>query len=283
MQKLEHLLTVTAELDRAALVRQRQSLALYCPEPLTHWIAINEPDPDLESWERDLEPFKGTHSLRIIAANTEKYQFTVQALAKQNNWGWQRQQIVKLAMHELIAADYLVLDSKNFCIRQTSLDQWSGQTASGFRENLEAKGGGWLKTLKAYTEFFGVEQNTRPWSMQTPYKFEYRILQDLHQQYPKIYREIWDLPVWPSEFLLYSVYLEKRQHKGNTQKPSHWTVWSKNSHSDFLEIRDKIYRKPEITLAALHRDFIKKLSTEQRARVNQWLTSLGLRPLGASE
>ena len=283
MSKLEHIVTVTAELDRAALVRQRQSLALYCPEQLTHWIVINELEPDLTSWQRDLEPLKGTHSLRIIAANTEKYQFTVRALAKHCDWGWQRQQIIKLDLHAEIGADYLVLDSKNFCIRPTSLRQWNTQTASGFRENLQAKGGGWLKTLKAYREFFAVAQNPRPWSMQTPYKFEYRILQDLYQQCPEIYNEIWNLPVWPSEFLLYSVYLESKQQSRNAEKLNHWTVWSKNSYEDFLNIRDKIYTKPDITVAGLHRDFIKKLSTEQRTAVNQWLTSLGLRPLGVTE
>lgn len=283
MPKLENLLTVTAELDRAAALRQRQSLAIYIQEPLTHWIVINEQNPDLESWQRDLESFKGTHQLKILELDMAQYQFSVQALAKQNNWGWQRQQIIKLAAYQQIGADYLVLDSKNFCIRPTSLAQWQQQTASGFRENLEAKGNGWLNTVKAYTTFFGVEQNTRPWSMQTPYRFEYKILEDLHRQHPEIYREIWDLPVWPSEFLLYSAYLDLRQHRGNTQKPSHWTVWSRNSYSDFLEIRDKIYAKPEIKMAGLHRDFIKKLNTEQRVSVNQWLTLLGLRPLEATD
>jgi hypothetical protein len=83
----------------------------YLKTPSTHWVVVESTNKFHHEWEDKLSPFYTFHKLKLMFFG--EFEYPVKS-------GWDRQQILKLSISKYIRGEYyLVLDCKNFFIRDT--------------------------------------------------------------------------------------------------------------------------------------------------------------------
>ena len=121
-----NLVTVTCLIDQPAMLVQAESIRKFL-SPCTHYVIVNEINPDLAKWRDLLQEYYTNHILILL-------RFT-----DYEGSGWHTQQTYKLLVGEHIDDDYLVLDSKNFFIKHCQLTEWEGRYGDGTIRNIGDK------------------------------------------------------------------------------------------------------------------------------------------------
>lgn len=134
------LVTVTCDRDLHQQVLQSHSLDKFLTDNCTHWIVVEHTQHPMSYWNDKLSKYYTRHKLNLIDGNIN--------LIDLNLPGYIRQQIIKLAISQLITSDdYLILDSKDVLLRTTSIDDWVTTEGSGVIYNPPIETTELIKTM----------------------------------------------------------------------------------------------------------------------------------------
>lgn len=256
------LVTVTCKKDLQFFELQVKSTVKFL-QPCTHWVIINEDDP-AEALEKISKVYQNSqHQLKIL---TQKDFMPLQGS------GWQKQQAYKLLVSKYINDDYLLLDSKNFFIRNCSTDHWKNTVGCGFLERVVD--GPWEEASNYYARQLNKDVLHRCLSVQTPFKIQKSILDKLDNIDSAIKRfNLKPLDTLHSEFLFYSYLLDRPLPQTGCL---HKTLW-KISHinGDLLDALKYEFERGWLCLG-IHRDFLSSLHEMDLNKINEFLDYLDL-------
>jgi len=281
------LVTVTCNRDFQHMLLQAESIQKFI-EPCTHWIIINEyEDLDVNKWHNALSKFYTKHKFYILTPDNFK---TDQMPHRK----WHGQQYFKLAVSKLINTDYLILDTKNFFIRPTSLNYWKNILGNGILYELGKDGEAW----EDISEYYAKKLNTTPLPHHlcavTPFKVDIDIMRTynignlINDLYPTKeeeteYLKLNGKKLFPSEFVLYS-YIAKdyiSMYKSIETSSLHVIpkhLQNKNEKQIFVEIIRKILQAKvnnNIKSFAVHPLIFGYLTNTHIKYINTWLIKLG--------
>jgi hypothetical protein len=224
------LLTVTCNRDFQQMILQAESISKFV-KPCIHWVIINEPDPDINYWRHHLTPYYKNHMLKVKPRLVES---TVEN-------GWYTQQLQKIAAAQLILKDYMVLDSKNFFIKNVDIDNFQHILGNGnqvpsssYKKNVQ-------RFLSHCSKLFNKPIPEKLLTEFTPFVIKYKPLVDVLQKYNTIelipeYKNFGNYKV--SEFLMYSILIQDLEEYQNFNEPvsSCTTVWGNYNDSNINPI-----------------------------------------------
>ena len=264
------IVTVTCLRDLNDMLRQAESIEKFV-EPCTHWVVVN--DHSLDLFKQMLSPYYTKHFLNLV-------NFSDRFLNKVD-CGYRRQQIIKLRMAKFLKEKYLVLDSKNFFIKNTNVNEFKNQIGSGILELVD-NNHLFYDTVEQYKNILDCKKLDN-WhlAIQTPFVIDPVVLNDniylesLLYEFSKIYP-------YMSEFFLYSLMYE--QHKGikiseelkKSSKPIHYTAFEKKESIE--NIIQSLYNL-NVKVLALHRNYIDSVDNKEIEVFNKFLISLGFKNL----
>mgnify|MGYP001586876735 CR=1 FL=1 len=264
------LLTVVCNRDKDIMLLQAESISLFL-EPCTHYIVINEEVPDINSWKELLQPYYSKHKLIILHYPLETY--IPRWKNGEQHVGWHRANVLKFLAYKDIQDDYLILDSKNIFIKNTSIEDFRGQLGCGlfwhYIKDMEEKN---AETFQYYTD---VSKKYPKWicGVEMPFLFEKNVLEtiedlDLFSQWYS------DQPVWPSEPIYYSFLISDRLQEEPEMFRQHWVYWQ--YHNTFkIPEETFIFHPYDIRVLGLHRLFLDKVSCDEKNKFNEYLADIG--------
>lgn len=247
--------------------------------PCKHVIIINESYPDLEFWNRWLKPYYTNHELVIRPRIQYPYPSSVLGVRDRygaidtTSSGWRTQQLQKMLLAYEYEDDYLLLDSKNFFIRQTDIMEWDESIGSGSYMGFGAIHH-FVGTYEKYSELFekDIEYYTGPY---TPFKIKRESLASKCKiselGYKLFYPEHYNVPA--SEGIFYSFLIEDEinQLVGIPFVKS-LTIWG-DDKSNFVKTLFKMLADPNIKVAGLHREILSTMTKQDLKIVDFWLNS----------
>jgi hypothetical protein len=247
--------------------------------PCKHVIIINESHPDLDFWIRWLQPYYTNHELVIIPRID--YAYPTNSLGTRDRYGgvdgvssgWRSQQLQKMLLAYKFEDDYLLLDSKNFFIKPTDINEWDNSIGSGNYTQFNAVNH-FVGTCQKYSELFEKEivYYTRP---STPFKVKREPLVSKCKVgelgYKLFYPEHHIIPASEGIFYSFMVEDEINQQIGIPFVKS-LTVWG----DDKADLHKKLFEmlmEPEIKVVGLHREILSTMSHADMKIIDFWLNS----------
>ena len=282
---MKNLVTVTCERDFIQMVLQAESIQKYL-ESCNHYVIVNDKNPNIKLWTARLNSYYTNHKLTII-----KQQDLFDNYLNYN--GYESQQVCKFEIAKVIREDYLLLDSKNFFIKPTSLDEWDNLIGTGAieaRKNLTAEysdylmsagvvNNDWAKYVDLYAEKLNIPVPDYYLANSTPFKVivtDELLNKDISSEL-KLESDI-------SEFIWYSLLnndlidLNKNLCKRNFLK-FHTCFHAPRLLNKILkEMSDGKYfnsidANPSIKVLGFHIKFIESCSKSHIDIINKWLIS----------
>ena len=286
------LVTVTCNRDFQHMLLQAESIQKFL-EPCTHWIVINEyEDLDVDRWHDALSKFYINHKYNILTPND----FGISMLPLP---GWHTQQYFKLAISTFTNEDYIIMDTKGFFIKPTTLNYWKNTMGSGvlhkFRESIETPS--WEDNWEDISTYYATKFNTTALTyflFSPPFKIDIDIIKTydmknlLSDLYPtkeeaKSYFELTGKHRYPSEFILYSYlardYFDRHVPVKNSFlniSPKHLS--GKNETQILQEILQKMVSADannNITSFSIHPLIFDRVTDNHINYINKWLTKKG--------
>lgn len=275
-----YLATITCNRDFQQMLLQAESIQKFV-EPCKHVIVINEQVPDIEFWQRWLAPYYTNHTLEIIPAF--KYEYPLTFLGVKNEFGqtdpisqgWRTQQLQKLLLAYKFDDDYLLLDSKNFFIKKTNINEWDNTIGSGKFINFSFQHH-YIKTYNFYKEALKKEMSFYAQPC-TPFKISKDALVNNCK-----YSELAHLLFYPefhgrpaSEGVFYSFFVSKEIEKNvDKQDTKSLTVWASNK-PNLSNILFEISSNPDIKVTGIHREILSTMDHKEKKIIDYWLNSDG--------
>jgi hypothetical protein len=262
-------ITVTYKKDFKNMLRQAQSIKQYT-EPFTHWVIIND-NSSLDFWIQNLKQYYTEHTLHLLHINHN----TIANV----NCGYRRQQLVKLYMAKIIKEKYLVLDSKNFFIKLTSIYEFENQIGSGMLETIE-EGHLFYDTVQHYSKFVDNKnkKNKTHISIHTPFVIDPKVMFEFsNSNIDQLIKDFSSYDGLLSEFFLYSMIYEKIknveiiEHMKSSSKPIHRTLFGTYVAPDDLV---KQLNSNGTKVLGFHPTYLELLSVEDTQKINEYLKNL---------
>jgi len=273
-----YLATVTCNRDFQEMLLQAESIGKFV-EPCRHIIIINEPNPNIKFWYKWLTPYYKNHEL-IILPGYEDVSKTHKITGKKL-MGWTTQQVQKLFIgmkHEFLD-DYILLDSKNFFVKPTKLDDFAHLIGAGGLVEIKHP---YEETNEYYAEMLGLTPFEKVFPVITPFvvktkylrKFWPNQVEDMmvHGVYTKGPKKGKEILV--SEFLFYTYLVDKEELfalDNEYKRGLGRTIWDWSIDS----LEHSLYQE-DWNVYAIHREVIKKLYPSGFDFINTWLAEKGL-------
>jgi hypothetical protein len=257
------LVTVTCLRDKQQMLLQAQSIERFL-EPCTHWVIVNDKTIDKENWITSLTPFYSNHNLKILFPKWNMFP---------RGTGYQKQQCYKLWISQLINSNYLILDSKNFFIKPSSINDWEGIIGSGILIDFSDVDNIWLPTFQRYKHRINFQSNPKyQLGIETPFVIKKEIINCI-ENFDEFLIWFNDQNVLHSEFLYYSMIAEKHgflNQKLFTTKKLHRAFFP-NKKPNIKHQLEHIDTLNEVKIISFHRNYIKKLHSNDISFINKWL------------
>ena len=264
---MKHLVTVTCTRDLRQMVLQSHSIAKFVNAKLTHHVFIEDNALPIEYWQSILEKFySGDKQLCLYDIRVDDPD------------GYIRQLYLKIFAAYHVQDDYLILDSKNFFIKDTTLDYDIPEGSCDMFELLNF--GKDFPKWVADNYHLPIPNNL--WTVHTPFKMkEETCLRLLELNLLEIFRKGLDAGCWPSEFVLYSFFAADKYNKiewNSTyfkNKIYHTWWWDNQLNPDEFET---IYSTKAIEILGLHKNlwYKKKNNLDKLGKLADWLVTKGL-------
>ena len=268
------LVTITCLRDYRQMLQQAESIRKFV-NPCTHWVVVNETQETFYKnqslWKNDLSDFYSNHDLRVIFP-----EFNGPKCDPIEPYSYNRQQVLKFWISKHINDDYLILDTKNFFIKNCSIDDWNQVYGSGLMQSYYEFGGKWIQTTETYARFLGQNILEKGYLIVTPFVFRKKTLEklgdiekfcvtwiDLHAQKNILF----------SEFMFYS-YLEREKFENFNEDDRNVTIWAESTPK-ITDLFDLIDDK-KILSTGIHKDVYTKLTDEDKIIVTDFLKKLDL-------
>lgn len=249
-------------------------------EPCRHVVIINEDNPDLEFYHKWLDPYYTKHELVLMGRIPYSYPYPI--FDKIHNdpsvIGWRIQQLQKLLLAYEFEEDYLIMDTKNFFIKPTSIDIWSNTIGSA-KLHAENSVGFFIKSCRAYAKVFGYEM-PRYLIPATPFKINSKNITSKCRKselgYLLFYPEFNSAAA--SEGVFYSFFVDADELKNaeNGDYNNNYTFWTKGQEA-FDYVLEKVIPQGQYVMMAIHRERLATMNKQELTYVNNWIdTVLGL-------
>lgn len=267
------LATVTCNRDFHQMLLQAESIQKFL-EPCEHIIIVNEDNPDFDFWYRWLQPYYTKHSLKILPRIKYNYPIAALGLANMGNFddrghGWRHQQLQKMLLAFEYKEDYLLLDSKNFFIRNASLENYNNIIGHGsYTKTVD--NAPYDNTVQNYVKVFGhvPKYFFKP---KTPFKIVSKHITtncDIPSlAYKLFYPHFNHSPA--SEFIFYSFLLNDDDWDACTFV-NDYTLWDMH-YPDLEPHIVKMTNEKEFLTSGVHRLLLSKLTDKEFNMINAWI------------
>ena len=273
-----YLATVTCNRDFQQMLLQAESIQRFL-NPCKHVIIINESHSDLDFWNRWLQPYYTNHELVIIPRID--YAYPTNLLGTRDRYGgvdgvssgWRSQQLQKMLLAYKFEDDYLLLDSKNFFIKPTDINEWEDSIGSGSFLKYGAEHS-LCGTYTKYSELFekDIAYYTKP---STPFKVKREPIVSKCKVgelgYKLFYPEHHIIPA--SEGIFYSFFIEDEINQlVDIPFVKSLTIWGPDK-PDLTKLLFKMSMDSHIKVAGLHREILSTISKDDSKIIDYWLNS----------
>jgi uncharacterized membrane protein len=265
------LVTVTCKRDLNQMILQSHSIDVFIAQPCIHWVIIEDPKLSTLECYTKLSKFYARHTLKILRA---EFLIGHNHVALEKSSGWVRQQALKFLIALLIkSSTYLILDSKNFFIKPTSLKKWPVSNGNHIVKSIltDKTHCNWLKQ---FSKKFNLNFSYSTCEPVTPFRVNTRLVKQLNELG---LTDAFDTSNQdPSEFKLYCLYSQSQGFNIPYGPGCGITYWERSiieSKSD--EIFNNALISPFVATLGVHRTALSKNKKEISFFVS-WLANLGL-------
>jgi hypothetical protein len=164
-----NIVTVTFDRDFDQLLLQADSINKYLTTKTTHWVVVESTSKLHQEWKDRLAPFYTFHELKLMFFGD----------FESPNTGYQRQQILKFLISTYIQDDfYLVLDCKNFLVKETALtfdldEEGNRSVFDNSKEYFTHFSPYWFDQIQtSIKEELNVPIPNKFWGINTPYRMK---------------------------------------------------------------------------------------------------------------
>lgn len=275
-----HLVTVTCNRDFNQMLLQAESINKFIKPYCHHYVIVNEPNPDLAFWFNWLSPYYTNHKLHVIPRIEYDYKkLGVESNYSNTYFGWKIQQLQKMLIAYLLNDDYILLDSKNFFIREANIDDWCDAIGT----TVSDKSATYKKSSECYAEYFNVPEMEKIFHAYTPFVVKRKFITDNKNfDFFTLAEALWypslkDVHI--SEFTFYS-YLVGENPLWNQEAPSMPNAkmfFDKNDYTTFpndmfIELIKSI-QNPEINVLGIHQRLLSQMDKSGLNAINMILKS----------
>jgi hypothetical protein len=273
-----NLLTITCDKDFEEIIVQAKSIQKYVSS-CRHWIFVNNSNIEKNIWIDSLTPFYTNHELKIF--------FTNDYMNFNDTEGWITQQIWKCFAIDWIQDDYIVLDSKNFFIKNVNLSEWNFE-GSGYFTPLCVPTDS-LPTISYYCNFYNLDIPYGFYSPMTPFIFRKKVIQEIRKILKDEIIFLKDIyPLNHSEFLLYNIFFNKLglefKHELNGGYTLTCNTYINNYKSSLLKpgIKSKfedirnVSNYYNLEMCGIHSSWYNNSTDYDRKMLNEWLNNLNI-------
>lgn len=245
--------------------RQAESVQKFL-SPCEHLILVEEEDPDFSFWFETLDKYYTNHKLTLKSYSSD---------VKNVKDGWRRQQVLKLLASRECSDKYLILDSKDFFIRPTNIQDWDDYQGSNLVEPIDNNVNSWFtKSSNKFAQYFSMPLLEEffviitPFVMDTKYFLKHEII--VNKEY--VVRMMND---YPGEFLFYSYMAQDLIANFKKHPFKGCKVWP--GHSNLAKKRIvEAEKDPNIKVFGIHFNVIPYLTTQEKLALNAFIKSVGL-------
>lgn len=268
-----NIVTIVCDRDYEVFELQLESIIKFVYE-FTHWIILNEEDNlNFEKWKNLIEKYykdKNLYRIFILENFIE---------VKKCSDGWKRQQGLKLLISRYIENDYLILNSKNFFIRNSSHIEWKNSIGCGsvsLASKLTDNDYPSKQSLHNYSKYFNKKPLDIFLTTNTPFYIQKKYI-DEH----KITQEAIDILLnekKPSEFLFYSYLINDELLHDRIKNIKHKTFWHQDLAKDCNLLHDLLtaYAVNNNVIFGFHRQFLALIQDDSEIEeINFFLKHIG--------
>jgi hypothetical protein len=264
------LVTITCARDCGIQLLQSYSLDLMVTDFCNHYVVIEDNKLSMEEWYALLTPYYTRHRLHLISGSSllssEYY-----ANDSQIKNGWHRSAVLKLLIADKIQSKkYLILDSKNFFVRQQSLNEWPLEDGNGIIEKYNSYG--WIEVDEfCLKNNIAITENV--YNSSTPFMVNTDIVKKIIEfDFLCLFfnKKRW----WSSELFLYSIFTQHVGNKLKSKPVTNVTFWNTERRLNKKTL-DDIYSWKNMRTFGLHRNIL-KLGTDLTGFVD-FLVGLGFK------
>ena len=207
-----NLVTVTCERDFLQFSLQVESISKYCKNFFHYVIICEQSDYDHSKWEQLLKKYY-RDNFKLFSP---KWRENFDSALMDGYGGWAKQQVYKFWIYQYINSDYIILDSKNFFVKETCIEDFMKIVGSGAIEKIRTNipdpynvPFSWKRTVEKYAEMNHAPCLDYVLSIQTPFIFEKKILAKLGN-IDNFCKKFSEAGVIPSEIIYYSYLIDKK-------------------------------------------------------------------------
>lgn len=152
------LVTIACEKYIDQSILQAESIQRFM-EPCVHWVVINEENPNVDKWHNLLSKYYVNHELKLQVIDLSKYPWKI---------GQYTQQLCKYLIAKHCKTDYLLLDQKNFFIKQSTVNDWNTMVGCGLAHHY-LPDNFWIPTIMQYSKELEVPFDSFQLATNTPF------------------------------------------------------------------------------------------------------------------
>lgn len=265
------LVTVTCDMDERLMLRQAESINLFM-SPCEHLVIIEDDNFDSTKWYKTLAKFYNNHKLTIKTYNRRK----------EYGKGWDRQQVFKLLAAQDCEDKYVVLDSKDFFVKKTNIDEF--RTYQGSNQIIDYNSDSpFLAASAVYAKFFNTELLNAAYPPITPFVIDPTYLKQHKLTLKQLVSSFGKLNdgritgFYKSEFAFYNYLIPKDCFSDFVKHPIKCKrIWDAPAHL-CEDMVNEITNDPDFKLASIHRKLIQSFDVERKTIFNKWIKSLGIK------
>jgi len=250
------LVTITCSRDRSMQKLQSYTIDKFVQGACNHIIIVEDNKIPLSEWQTELAPFYNKHQLMLLDTLLDNDSYQNDSVKKN---GWHRSALLKLMAAEHVNTEkYLLLDSKNFFVRQVNLDSWPCDEGNHLVEPLHSNGQ--LSNGRSWPNLFqfGKKHNIpitkNTYSTTTPFMVKTNTVKNLLKL--DIASLFLNNTGWSSELFLYSVYTQYLGTKLINGPTVNVTFWNNERTADIKTLTD-IFSWTHVFMFGVHRDFMR--------------------------
>ena len=263
------LATIVCNRDFQQMLLQAESIGQFV-EPCVHVIVVNEHKPDIDFWYKWLAPYYKNHTLLIYPAIIPNDVKDYELLSGWVTQQWHKFIIAHLAYYKCLE-NYVLLDSKNFFVKPTKLDEFEYIIGSGVLSEEAATG--FSDTNNHYAKLFNVDPIKETLAPFTPFVIDASLIRNsttMDSLKHIFFETINENPIGfsTSEFIFYS-YLIKEQLVNYKSKSIGTSLWEK----DIDSLSSKLYGiySANFKVYGIHRDLLNNIYPSALDYINDWL------------
>jgi hypothetical protein len=258
-----NIVTITFDRDFDQLLLQADSIDKYLKTKAIHWIIVESTSKSHQEWKDALTPFYKFHELKLLFFGDFEYP----------NNGYQRQQILKFLISTYVQEEfYLVLDCKNFLVKETALtfdldEEGNRSVFDNSKEYFTYFSPYWFDQIQnSIKEELDVPIPNKFWGINTPYRMKSTISKKIVETLNLSNFFYRNRSVF-IDFFLYRLFTNYPVENSRSDQ-IYVTLWpnlanKKITKDDILKILTQIKDTESIVFLACHRDWIKDYRHEE--------------------